>query len=339
MKSGINRQWLLARRPHGNTQLADFEYREGSVPDPASLQPGELLLRNRVFLCAPTMRNLMDPPGNNYYPSLPIGTPMFAPAAGEVVASARADVPVGTRVTCNSSWQDFQLLGPDHPVVPIPDGLSFVEALGVFGLNARAAYFGLLKVGRPRAGETLVVSGAAGSTGSMAAQIGKIVGCRVVGIAGGSEKCSWLTEICGLDAAIDYRQGRVREELASLCPNGIDVFFDNVGGDILQAAVDNMARMGRIVLCGQIASYTDAEPAPGPSNMMRIIYGGITIQGFLQGNYADEAAAAITQLRDWEKEGRLIHREDMRTGFAQLPEVFGDLFSGRNQGTLLVSIE
>ncbi|MBB3858809.1 NADPH-dependent curcumin reductase CurA [Novosphingobium hassiacum] len=231
MKSGINRQWLLARRPQGNAPLADFEYREGSVPDPASLQPGELLVRNRVFLCVPT-------------------------------------------------------------------------------------------------GETLVVSGAVGSTGSMAARIGKIVGCRVIGIAGGSEKCAWLTESCGLDAAIDYRQGRVAEKLADLCPNGIDVFFDNVGGDILQAAVDNMASLGRIVLCGQIASYTDAEPAPGPSNMMRIIYGGITIQGFLQGNYADEAAAAVMQLREWEKEGKITHREDVRTGFAQLPEVFGDLFAG-----------
>jgi NADPH-dependent curcumin reductase CurA len=207
--------------------------------------------------------------------------------------------------------------------------------MGAYGLNARTAYFGLFKVGRPKPGEALVVSGAAGSTGSVAAQIGKIMGCRVIGIAGGPDKCHWLTQVCGLDAAIDYRQGRVQERLAELCPDGIDIFYDNVGGDILQAAVENMARFGRIVLCGQIANYTKGGPAPGPSNMMRIIYGGITMQGFLQSHYADEAAAAIAQLRQWVAAGKIAHREDVRTGFMNIPEIFATLFAGRNQGTLL----
>jgi NADPH-dependent curcumin reductase CurA len=335
----INRQWLLRRRPRGNVQLADFEYRESEIPDKNSLRPGELLLRNRVFLCAPTMRNWMDAPGNSFYPSLAIGEPVLAPAACEVIASAREQVPVGTRVTSTTSWQDYQRVGAAHPVTPIADGLSFVEAMSVYGLNARTAYFGLLKVGRPKPGETLVVSGAAGSTGSAAAQIGKIMSCRVIGIAGGADKCDWLTKVCGLDAAIDYRLGRVQERLAELCPNGIDIFYDNVGGEILQAAVENMARFGRIVLCGQIASYTQGGPAPGPTNMMRIIYGGITMQGFLQSNYADEADAAITQLRQWVAAGKIVHREDVRTGFKNIPETFATLFDGRNQGTLLAVLD
>jgi NADPH-dependent curcumin reductase CurA len=332
----MNRQWLLQCRPQGNVKQADFAYREVAWPDPASLKPGELLLHNRAFLCAPTMRNWMDPPGNNLYPSLPLGEPVRAPAACDVIASARSDVPVGMRVTSRTSWQDVELLTADHSVAPIADGISFVDALGVYGLNARTAYFGLLKVGRPRAGETLVVSGAAGSTGSMAAQIGKIMGCRVIGIAGGADKCRWLTEDCGLDAAIDYRQGHILQRLAELCPNGVDIFYDNVGGDLLQAAVENMARYGRIVLCGQIANYTRGGPAPGPNNMMRLVYGSITMQGFLQSDYAVEADMAIAQLRTWVAEGRIIHREDVRTGFLNIPDSFASLFDGSNQGTLIV---
>jgi NADPH-dependent curcumin reductase CurA len=337
--TSVNRQWLLRRRPRGNVELADFEYRESEIPDIARLKPGELVLRNRVFLCAPTMRNWMDAPGNSLYPSLAIGEPVLAPAACEVIASAREQVPVGTRVTSTTSWQDYQRVDAAHAVMPIADGISFVEVMGVYGLNARTAYFGLLKVGRPKPGETLVVSGAAGSTGSVAAQIGKILSCRVIGIAGGADKCDWLTTVCGLDAAIDYRLGRVQERLAELCPNGIDIFYDNVGGEILQAAVENMARFGRIVLCGQIASYTKGGPAPGPTNMMRIIYGSITMQGFLQSNYADEADTAIAQLRQWVAAGKIIHREDVRTGFENIPETFATLFNGRNQGTLLAVLD
>jgi NADPH-dependent curcumin reductase CurA len=331
-----NRQWLLRRRPRGNVEPADFEYRETDLPVAAPLGAGELLLRNRVFLCAPTMRNWMDPPGNNFYPSISLGEPVLAPAASEVIASARDDMPVGARVTCHASWQDYQRVGPAHAVRRIPDGLSFVEAMGAYGLNARTGYFGLLKVGRPKPGETLVVSGAAGSTGSVAAQIGKILGCRVIGIAGGAEKCRWLTQACGLDAAIDYKSGGVCEKLAEVCPAGIDVFFDNVGGEILQAAVENMARFGRIVLCGQISSYTGGVPVPGPTNMMRIIYGSITMQGFLQSNFGDETESAIAELRGWVDAGKIVHREDVRNGFKRLPESFANLFDGRNQGTLLV---
>jgi NADPH-dependent curcumin reductase CurA len=337
--NSVNRQWLLRRRPRGNVEAADFEYRETEIPDSASLRPGELLLRNRVFTCAPTMRNWMNPPGNDFYPSLALGEPVLAPAACEVIASAREGLSAGARVTSVTSWQDYERIGPERAVARIPDGVSFVDAMGVYGLNARTAYFGLLRVGRPQPGETLVVSGAAGSTGAMAAQIGKIVGCRVVGIAGGADKCAWLTGTCGLDAAVDYKKDPVQERLAELCPNGINIFYDNVGGAILQAAVENMARFGRIVLCGQIASYTDASPAPGPTNMMRIIYGSITMQGFLQSNYLSEADAAIAQLREWVEAGKIVHREDVRPGFKRIPETFSALFEGGNHGTLLAVVD
>ncbi|MDB6001725.1 MAG: NADP-dependent oxidoreductase, partial [Rhizobacter sp.] len=281
----VNRQWLLRRRPQGPATVADFEYRETQVPGAHDLAPGELLLRNRAFLCAPTMRNWMEPPGNSLYPSLPIGEPVMAPAGCEVVASARAGVAVGSLVTSFTSWQDFTRVGAGHAVTPVPAGLSLTEAMGVLGLNTLTAYFGLLRVGRPAAGETLVVSGAAGSTGAIAAQIGKLKGCRVIGIAGGASKCAWLTDELGLDGAVDYKAGNVEGQLRALCPQGVDVFFDNVGGEILQAAVEVMARKGRIVLCGQIATYNNGGPAPGPRNMMRLVYGSITMQGFLQGDY------------------------------------------------------
>ena len=302
------------------------------------LQHGELLLRNRAFLCAPAMRTWMDPPGNNFHPSLPLGQPVAAAGVAEVIASARKGIPTGARVAVRTSWQDFHYFEPQQDVVIVPEDTSDVEALGIYGLNAKTAYFGLLKVGAPKAGETLVVSGAAGSTGSVASQIGKILRCRVIGIAGGPDKCSWLTQTCGLDAAVDYRKGGVSEALAELAPAGIDIFFDNVGGDMLQAAVDNMARFGRIVLCGQIATYTDARPGRGPGNIMRVIYGSVRMQGFLQHDYASEADQAIAQIRLWVEGGLIVHREDVRDGFAQIPETFAALFESTNNGTLIARI-
>lgn len=285
------------------------------------------------------MRNWMDPPGNSLYPSLPLGEPVMAPAGCEVIASARPGVPVGSRLTTFASWQDYERVGAGHEVTLLPAGLDIVQAMGVLGLNTLTAYFGLLRVGRPAAGETLVVSGAAGSTGSIAAQIGKLKGCRVIGIAGGAQKCDWLTRELGLDGAIDYKSGDVLARLRALCPGGVDVFYDNVGGDILQAAIEVMARKGRIVLCGQIASYNAIGQANGPRNMMRLVYGSITMQGFLQGDYADEVPTALDELRTWLAAGLLKARVDARRGFLQIPETFSALFRGENEGTLLALVD
>jgi hypothetical protein len=333
-----NRQWRLARRPSGIAQPEDFELVEEALPTAAPAE-GEIRVRNRAFLCAPTIRNWMDPPGNSLYPSIGIGEVIMGPASGEVVASAHADFAPGDRVATISSWQDYATVRPaDSMTRVLPEGHSLIEALGVFGLNSLTGYVGMRHVGGVTAGESVLVSGAAGSAGSVAAQVARLDGARVVGIAGGDEKCRWLRDDCGLDAVIDYKSEDVRARIGELFPDGINVFFDNVGGETLQAAVDHMAPFGRIVLCGQIASYNAGESPEGPRNVMRLIYGGIRMQGFLVGHFAGHFDQALADLTAWERAGRLAHREDVRRGFENLPAAFNALFDGSNRGTLIVDI-
>lgn len=335
--SNTNREWILSKRPSGPAKPEDFEFRESAVPDAHSLAPGQILVHHSVFLHAPTMRNWMDAPGNNYYPSVDVGAPMLATSAGEVIASMDDRFPAGTRVTTIGFWQDYSVIDATvMPVRPVRDDMTLVEAMGPVGMNALTAYMGMIKVGQPRSGETVVVSGAAGSTGSVAGQIARILGCRVIGIAGSPDKCNYLTADLGFDAAIDYRTEDVASRMKELAPTGIDVFFDNVGGTILQAAVENIAKFGRIVLCGQISGYDGSTPIPGPSNMMRLVYGSVRMQGFLLGDYEVDIPAARDQLWEWVNSGQLRHREDLRHGFENLPGTFGDLSRGANEGTLLV---
>lgn len=332
-----NREWILSSRPNGPAKPEDFTLRDTTVPSADSLSPGQILVHHSVFLHAPTMRNWMDEPGNNYYPSVDLGSPMLATSAGEVIASADDRFPVGTRVTTIGFWQDYSVIDATvMPVRPVRDDMTLVEAMGPVGMNALTAYMGMIEVGQPKAGETVVVSGAAGSTGSAAGQIARILGCRVIGIAGSPDKCAYLTGELGFDAAIDYRAEDVQERMATLAPGGIDVFFDNVGGSILQAAVENIAKFGRIVLCGQISGYDSSTPVPGPSNMMRLVYGSVRMQGFLLGDYEVKIPMARDQLWEWVVSGQLRHREDIRRGFENLPATFGDLSRGANEGTLLV---
>jgi NADPH-dependent curcumin reductase CurA len=334
----LNRQWLLKQRPEGQAKATDFELTTSDIPD-RPLAENEILVRHVVLLCAPTMRNWMDPPGNNLYPCIPLGEPVMAPSVGRIVASGNPKFPVGMRVSTLGSWQDYEIIKTDQrPIIPILDGLSFSDAMGRFGLNSLTAYFGTLEVGQLKAGETFVVSGAAGSTGSVAAQIGKIQGATVIGIAGGAEKCTWLTKTCGMDAAIDYKSESVVDRIAELCPQGVDVFYDNVGGEILQAAVENMAKFGRIVLCGQISSYDSDSSPEGPRNMMRMVYGSVTMRGFLARDYSEQFPTALADIRRWTEEGKIFHREDLRSGFEQLPETYLSLFTGGNAGTLLAKI-
>jgi NADPH-dependent curcumin reductase CurA len=332
-----NREWRLARRPQGISRPDDFEFvADGGMPD--SPQEGEIIVHNRAFLCAPTIRNWMDPPGYNLYPSIGIGELMFGPNSGVVVASAHPKFSPGDPVATISAWQDYAVVKPEESMTRVlPEGHSLIEGVGVFGLNSLTGYFGMREIGAIQPGESVLVSGAAGSAGSIAAQVAKHGGCRVVGIAGGSEKCRWLLDDCGIDAVIDYRSEDVRERIAALFPEGINVFFDNVGGETLQAAVDHMAPSGRIVLCGQIASYNDDRPPEGPRNMMRLIYGGMRMQGFLVNHFEDRFDEALRDLTDWERSGQLCHREDVREGFENLPLVFNSLFDGSNRGTLIVT--
>jgi NADPH-dependent curcumin reductase CurA len=336
--STLNRRWLLARRPRGRATVDDFRYDEQPFMPP-DLADGQVLVRTRVFSCAPTMRNWMNEPGRSYRASIGLGESIIGVAAGVVIASRNPRFPVGCGVSAVMRWEDYTVLSPDTaatPVLRVPDGMALEDALGVFGLNSLTAYFGMLRVGEPKPGETVVVSGAAGSTGSVAAQVARNIGCRVIGIAGGATKCARLVEDLGLDAAIDYKSEDVSARLKELCPDGVNVFYDNVGGDILHAVMDNVAVHARIAVCGQVAAYDSDQPAPGPRDMMKLVYWRVRIQGFVMGDYAHDAPAALEQLRTWRDEGRLAYRIDLREGFDQLPGAFLDLFTGGNDGALLV---
>jgi len=331
----INRRWRLARRPEGTVRREDFILDETPLAPP--LGQGKLLLRHELLLCAPTIRNWISGRRESYYPTIEIGDPILAPAASRILFSDDPAWPVGALVVGLGTWQDYEWVSPEgRGLRVIPDGISSRAAMGLFGMNALTAYFGVIAVGRARKGETLLVSGAAGSVGAMAAQFGRILGCRVVGLCGSVEKARWLREDCGITSVIDYVREDVPDRLAALCPDGVDVVFDNVGGEFLHQALARTNRHGRIVLCGQIATYDVADPDAGrPLDMMRIIYGSITLSGFLLNDFSTDIPDAQKKIAEWAKQGLLAHREDLRDGFDSLPETFMALFNGGNQGTLL----
>lgn len=337
----INRRWTLARRPDGQVVAEDFAPVDAPFVAPA-LREGEILVRNRMFAIAPTIRNWLGASGQRQRGTIAIGDTIAGMAGCEVVASRHDRWPAGARLIAMARWEDWSVIAPDAAAVPafdLPAGMDFAQALGPLSLNSLTAYFGMRDVGRVAAGETVLVSGAAGSVGSVACQIARIAGARAVGIAGGADKCAWLREACGVDAVIDYRAEDVAARLAELCPGGIDLFFDNVGGAILDAAVDRMAAHGRIVLCGQIAAYDREGTAPGPRDMMKLVYGRIRMEGFVVGDFVDRADEARAALAGWLASGELKVRVDLRHGFAALPGAFVDLFAGRNAGTLIVAAE
>jgi NADPH-dependent curcumin reductase CurA len=332
----LNRQWALAANPGAHVARSDFAWSEQPVADTPPA-PGQVLVQTELLLCAPTIRNWISGNRSSYHPTIEIGSPVIAPGAGRVVVSDDPAFPVGARVLGTLGWQDYQWVTPAFGLRRIPDEVGSVDALGVLGMNALTAFFGVLDVGQPKPGEVLLVSGAAGSVGSVAAQIGRILGARVVAICGGADKARWLREECGVTEVIDYKAGNLLAQLDATCPDGVDVFFDNVGGTMLRDVVARMRRGGRVALCGQIATYDGAAANP-PLDMMRIIYGAIRLQGFLVPDYASRFEEATAQLAQWLGEGRLAHREDVRDGLAALPETFATLFTGENNGTLIARV-
>jgi NADPH-dependent curcumin reductase CurA len=334
-----NRSWTLASRPEGPVSPANFALVDAPFERP-SLGERELLVRNRLFAVAPTIRNWLNAPGQSYRGAIPLGGAITGLAGCEILASRHPDYPVGARIIAMSRWEDISVLSPDKAAVPVfavPENMPFEIALGPLSPNSLTAYFGLIEVGRLIAGETVLVSGAAGSVGSVACQIARIHGCRVIAVAGGRDKCDWLKQTCGVDHAIDYRTENIAARLAELCPRGVNLVFDNVGGEFLQAAVDTIAVHGRIVLCGQISAYDRRGGAPGPRDMMKLVYGRVRMEGFVIGDFIDGIRAARETLAGWLAEGRLTVRVDLRHGLNQLPGALVDLFSGANQGTLLVA--
>ena len=333
----LNRQWLLASRPSGKVQHSDFEYREQSfeVPD---LGDGQILIHNRIFTCAPVMRNFLNEPGTGARMSVPLGAPVIGPVGSEVIASNNPDYPVGTLLETVGRWEDYSLIDPkvSPPIKVAPEGIGLDELMGPLSLNTMTAYYGVFDVGNPAPGDTVVVSAAAGSVGMMACQFAKNHGCRVIGIAGSAEKCRWLVEELKIDGAIDYKAEDVRARLAELCSGGVNFYFDNVGGDITQAVIDNIARHGRIAVCGQVSAY-EGGTAQGPRDMMKIVYWAVHIIGFTITDYtAAQMAADRAKIWPLFREGKMISREDVRVGFDKLPASFMELFAGTNQGSLLV---
>lgn len=341
----VNRQWILARVPDGSAREDDFAQRTVPVEE---LADGEALGRARWFTFEAAMRAWIAPPASRDgaagsvpargYPfRVTPGQVMAGPAVVEIVKSRRADLAQGELVrNAMFGWQEWVRIGAEQPVQHLDPAIPMDRQLTALVGNGPTAYFGILDVGEVRAGDVVVVSGAGGATGSMAAQIARIAGARVIGIAGGAEKCRWLVEECHLDAAVDYRQEPVSERLRQLCPDAIDVFFDGVGGSVLEAAIDNMADHGRIVVCGQTAGY-DSSPA-GPRNLFELVTRRVRMQGYLLSDFAARMDEAQRTLAGWLASGELVGRSEVHEGFENAPRAFLRLFNGEGTGKQLLRL-
>jgi NADPH-dependent curcumin reductase CurA len=333
----VNRQWVLAKRPFGMVTRDNFDYREAPIPVPAD---GEVLVRNLYLSFDPTQRGWMED-RESYLPPVALGEVMRAGSVGQVVESRHPDFARGDLVQTTGGWQDFLAIKPGMGwpgLNKLPPGVTPPMALGVLGVTGLTAYFGLLDLGQPKAGETVLVSGAAGATGSVAGQIARIKGCRVVGIAGGPEKCQWLKDVARFDDVIDYKHEDVNQRIGELCPNKVDVFFDNVGGSILEAALNHINMHARVVLCGGISGYNATAPQPGPTNLMNLVIMRARMEGFIVIDYMNRAGAAVGDLLQWIQSGELVHQEDVQEGFENIPDTLNRLFTGRNTGKQLLKI-
>jgi NADPH-dependent curcumin reductase CurA len=331
----VNRQWRLASRPVGDVKDENFERADAPVPEPGE---GEVLVRNVYLSMDPTQRGWMA--RDTYLPAVKIGEVMRSFAAGRVEQSRHPKFAPGDLVSGLFGWQDYAVVpgsGPGGPA-KVPPGVSLPSAMSAFGPTGLTAYFGLLDVGRPAAGETVLVSGAAGATGLVVGQIAKIKGCRAIGIAGGADKCAWLVREAGFDAAIDYKNEDVKARITELCPKGVDVYFDNVGGEILDHVLARLALRGRIVVCGAISAYSSEELPPGPKNYANLISRRGRMEGFIVLDYMSRAGEAFADLSAWAAAGKLKDRIDMQEGFENAPATLRRLFTGQNQGKQLLKI-
>lgn len=331
-----SRRLVLAHRPTGMVDDTTVRLETVDVPEPG---PGEAVVKVSHLSIDPTIRTWMDDaPG--YLPPIEIDAVIRSGGLGTVVASQNEHFPVGATVFGMLGWQDHAVVD-DTPGAGqvVPDGIDPTAVLSVFGVTGMTAYFGLLDIGEPKEGDAVVVSGAAGATGSVVGQIAKIKGAaNVVGIAGGPEKCAWLVDELGFDAAIDYKSESVSKRLHELCPDGIDIYFDNVGGEILDAALANLALKARIVCCGAISAYNDRGEAPGLKNYFSLITRRARMEGFLILDYQDRFAEAQGDLFSWVLEGKLQHAVHVVDGLEQAPDALNLLFTGGNTGKVIVAL-
>jgi NADPH-dependent curcumin reductase CurA len=334
-----NGQWVLAKRPEGMIQESNFEYKEVPVPD---LQDGEVLVRNLYLAFEPAMRGWVDDVPS-YIPPVGLGEVMRASTVGQVIESKNPAHPKGQLVSGMLGWQQYVVSdgtpGPFGGLSGVPDGVPPQRMLSLLGGTGLTAYFGLFKIHPVKEGDNVLVSGAAGATGSVVAQIAKIQGAaKVVGIAGGPDKCDWLRDKAGLDGAIDYKSEDVGDRIREEFPNGVDLFFDNVGGDILDATLTRMANFGRVTMCGGISAYNEKELPPGPRNIMQIVIRRLTVKGFILIDHFSDLGEAIGDLTRWSESGEIVVEEDIQEGFENTPKTFLRLFQGKNLGKQLLKI-
>jgi NADPH-dependent curcumin reductase len=330
----VNHQFKLAARPVGLPKPSDWDYVEAPVPEPGD---DEVLVKVQYIGLEPAMRGWMNE-GRSYIPPVGIGEVMRGFAAGEVIASNFPGLAVGEHVTGMLGVQEYATVNGNGVFRANTELAPLETFLGTLGMPGMTAYFGLLDIGEPAPGETVVVSGAGGGVGGVVGQIAKLKGARVVGIAGGAEKCSYVTEL-GFDAAIDYKGEDVMTALGEQCPQGIDVYFDNVGGEILDAALAHLARRARVVVCGAISQYNATEAIKGPSNYLSLLVNHASMTGFVFSDYLDRIPEAVQALGGWVAAGELSSREDVAVGFQNFPDTLLRLFAGENTGKLVLKVD
>jgi NADPH-dependent curcumin reductase CurA len=329
----INRQFVVAKLPSSSLHAENFQFVTNTIPEPAE---GEVLLKTRYISLDAANRAWLQ--GATYRDSLQVGMVMAGGALAEVIASRTPEFTPGERVYAETGWQDYAVISAEN-VRKLSKRTPESHLLSIYGISGITAYCGLLKCGKPEPRQTVLVSAAAGAVGSIVGQIARAVGCKAVGIAGGAEKCAMLTDELGFDAAIDYKAGSVKQQLRRVCPDSVNVFFDNVGGDIFEAGLFAMASFGRIVCCGAVSAYDGPAPAHGPRGVPSIIVTKrLTVQGFIVFDMEHYREEALTQLEAWVQDGKIKVREDVIEGFENLPDALVGLLAGQNIGKRMVRL-
>ena len=330
-----NKKWILKNRPEGLVKESDFEL---ITEELGEIQEGEILIKNEYLSFDPTQRMwLTDLPG--YLPPVQIDEVVRAGGMGRVLESKNPKYKEGDLIFGMVGWQTHLITDAkeEDRFRLIPELLPIPTMLNVLGTTGITAYYGLLELAKPKAGEVVLVSGAAGATGSVAAQLAKEAGCHVIGIAGGAEKCNWLKD-CGLDTVIDYKNSNIHEELFKAAPNGIDIYFDNVGGPLLETVLFLININARVMLCGGISGYNATEPQPGPRNILNLVVQRATMQGFLVLDYLPKSQEAVEKLAGLVMEGKIKHLEDIQEGLENCPQTLNRLFTGENFGKQMLKL-
>ena len=329
----MNKQFLLDARPVGVIKHSDFKLVESEMP---SASEGEVLIQTLYLAVEPAMRGWMEN-RSDYVAPLNIGDVMRGNGVGRIISSQHPDYAEGDIVSGSFGWQEY-LVSDGRDLNKVPANIPITSAMSLLGITGLTAYFGLLDVGEPKAGDVVLISGAAGATGSVVGQLAKLKGCKVIGIAGNQQKCDWLTQELGFDAAINYREENQAERVAELCPQGINIFFDNVGGEILDIALDNIAQNARLVICGGISRYNLTGSIPGPKNYFNLVFRRARMEGFIVLDYMPRFGEAMQYLGENLASGKLKSQETVMEGFEHMPDALMALFSGDNIGKQLVHV-